>query len=49
MLVVANGAFKSGSTWQYYILKKVTGFVAPPREFLTGWKHPSLDTKKTWV
>lgn len=43
MLIIANGAFKSGSTWLYNILRDLTGFTAPPREYLNPtWKNPSL-------
>jgi len=45
MLAVANGAYKSGSTWQFTILRELTGFGAPPAEFLTRWKHPSLQAR----
>lgn len=43
MLIIANGAFKSGSTWLYNILRDLTGFSPPPRHYLNpAWKNPSL-------
>jgi len=47
MLIIANGAFKSGSTWLYNILRDVTGFTAPPPDYLNpDWKNPSLLPEK---
>ena len=43
MLIVANGAFKSGSTWLYVILVELTGFPPPPKQYLNAdWKNPSI-------
>ncbi len=43
MLIVANGAFKSGSTWLYNILLELTGFPPPPAEYLNPeWRNPSI-------
>src|SRR5262245_40605996 len=46
MLIVANGAYKSGSTWMYFVLKQLRSFEAPPARFLASWRHPSLDLRK---
>ncbi len=47
MLVISNGAFKSGSTWLYNILRCMTGFPPPPEEFLNpNWVNPSIDPEK---
>ncbi len=43
MLIIANGAFKSGSTWQYRILKELTGFEDIPEAYQAGWINPSID------
>lgn len=43
MLVIANGAFKHGSTWLFHILKSVTHFEPPPAEYLNPtWVNPSI-------
>jgi hypothetical protein len=43
MLIVSNGAFKSGSTWLYNILVELTGFAPPPAEYLNPeWRNPSI-------
>lgn len=43
MLLIANGAYKSGSTWLYNILQQLTEFAAPPPEFnRNGWVEPSI-------
>jgi len=43
MLIVLNGAYKSGSTWLYNIVLELTGYGSPPQEFLNPeWKEPSL-------
>src|SRR5690606_36975030 len=43
MLIIANGAFKSGSTWLYNILLELTGFPPPPPEYLNPtWRNPSI-------
>jgi hypothetical protein len=47
MLIIANGAFKSGSTWLYNILKVMTGFPPPPDKYLNpDWVNPSIDPQK---
>ena len=43
MLIIANGAFKSGSTWQYRILKELTQFADIPEQYQAGWINPSID------
>ncbi len=44
MLIVVNGAYKSGSTWLYNITAELmTGFGAPPKPLLhPDWKEPSI-------
>ena len=43
MLVVCNGAYKSGSTWLYNIVRALGGFEDPPARYLNaGWKNPSI-------
>ncbi|MDQ6963042.1 MAG: sulfotransferase domain-containing protein [Mariprofundaceae bacterium] len=37
MLVVCNGAFKSGSTWVYEIVKAITGYPLPPQQYLNPY------------
>lgn len=45
MLIVCNGAFKSGSTWVFEIVKRITGYPLPaelylnPRQTLPDWKE----------
>jgi len=47
MLVIANGAFKSGSTWQYRILKEILPSSDFPREYQNpGWVNTSIDHQK---
>jgi hypothetical protein len=47
MLIVSNGAFKSGSTWLYNILVELTGFPPPPAEYLNpDWRNPSIAPEK---
>lgn len=47
MLVLANGAFKSGSTWLYCAVGRLTGFPPPPDEFRNPrWNTPSIDPEK---
>jgi hypothetical protein len=50
MLVVSNGAFKSGSTWLFMILRSMTGFSPPPTEYWDpNWDDDivySIDPKK---
>lgn len=43
MLVIANGAFKSGSTWQFRILKELSQFPPIPDVYQAEWANPSLD------
>jgi hypothetical protein len=43
MLAIANGAFKSGSSWLFKILCCITQFPPPPKAYLNlEWKNPSL-------
>lgn len=47
MLIVDNGAYKSGSSWLYNILKVVTGESNPLNDYQDpDWIHPSLDKDK---
>lgn len=47
MLIISNGAPKSGSSWLFATLKLLTDYGAPPREYLNPhWGHPSLLPKK---
>ncbi len=47
MLVVSNGAFKSGSTWLFNILRCLTEFAPPPKPFLhPKWVNPSVPSQK---
>jgi hypothetical protein len=47
MLVIANGAFKSGSTWQYRILREIVPPKVLPSEYQnSGWVNESIDPKK---
>lgn len=47
MLVIANGAIKSGSTWLFQILSHMTDFPPPPKEYLNPtWANPSIDPDK---
>lgn len=47
MLIVSNGAFKSGSTWLFNILRCITKFPAPSDEYLNhGWVNPSIHKEK---
>lgn len=47
MLVISNGAFKSGSTWLYNIIAELSDFKAPPEKYLNNaWLHPSLDENR---
>lgn len=47
MLIVSNGAFKSGSTWLFNILRELTTFPAPPVAYLQPhWVNPSIDPKQ---
>jgi hypothetical protein len=43
MLAIANGAFKSGSSWLFKILCCITQFPPPPKPYLNlEWKNPSI-------
>lgn len=43
MLIIANGAFKSGSSWLYQALRHLTGFGSPPASYVNpAWRHPSI-------
>lgn len=46
MLIIANGAFKSGSTWQYQILQQLTQFSPIPEAYQVGWVNSSVDIDK---
>lgn len=47
MLVVANGAFKSGSTWLFHVVRDMTGYGPVPTAYLNSdWKHPSILPEK---
>ena len=47
MLVLANGAFKSGSTWLYVTIQRLTGFPPTPEEFRNpNWRNHSIDPNK---
>ncbi|MGK2956064.1 MAG: sulfotransferase domain-containing protein [Solirubrobacterales bacterium] len=47
MLIVANGAFKCGSTWQYDILRGLVETEPVPEEFRhPKWSNPSIDLEK---
>jgi hypothetical protein len=43
MLIVCNGAYKSGSTWLFNIVRALGGFASPDPRFLNPrWKNPSI-------
>jgi hypothetical protein len=47
MLVISNGAYKSGSTWLFKILYCITQFSPPPKEYLnSNWYNPSINPDK---
>jgi len=47
MLVIDNGAFKSGSSWLYQIICRIKRFEAPPAKYLNpNWVHPSISPDK---
>ncbi|MGH8590541.1 MAG: sulfotransferase domain-containing protein [Gammaproteobacteria bacterium] len=47
MLVLANGAFKSGSTWLYVTVQRLTGFPPTPDEYRNpNWRNHSIAPKK---
>ncbi|WP_456426207.1 sulfotransferase domain-containing protein [Rhodocaloribacter sp.] len=49
MLVIANGAFKSGSTWLFNIVRSMTGFPGIPEAYQNpGWDDPSIAPEKLW-
>jgi hypothetical protein len=43
MLVIANGAAKSGSTWLYNIVDEFSGFERPPSEYLLDEENPNAE------
>jgi hypothetical protein len=44
MLIVSNGAFKSGSTWLTLIVRQMGGFAEPPAEFCNeSWKNNTIE------
>jgi len=46
MLVVANGAYKSGSTWLFRVMHDLTGFKLPPEKFhRAGWAGTGVEPK----
>ena len=45
MLVVANGAAKSGSTWLYNIIDALAAFERPPSEFILDEKNPNPEIR----
>ncbi len=43
MLIVSNGAFKSGSSWLFRIVKLLTDYPSPPEAYLNpAVSHPSI-------
>lgn len=47
MLIVANGAFKCGSTWLFNIVREMTGFPSVPDEYQNhDWVNPSIHPEK---
>lgn len=48
MLIIDNGAFKSGSSWLFKIISCMTNFPAPPTEYLnpTRWRTYLRSLKK---
>lgn len=47
MLVIANGAFKSGSTWLFNIVRELAPFASPPDIYLNPhWIDPSIAPDK---
>jgi len=50
MLVVSNGAFKSGSTWLFNIVREMTGFPPVPDQYLNpDWVNPSIHPEKLYA
>jgi hypothetical protein len=44
MLVLCNGAYKSGSTWLFNIVAQLTAFEFPPPSYRNRkWRNPSID------
>jgi hypothetical protein len=41
MLLIANGAAKSGSTWLYNIVDELTAFERPPSEYILDERNPN--------
>lgn len=41
MLVIANGAAKSGSTWLFNVVEEMTAFERPPAEYILDEKNPN--------
>lgn len=47
MLIIANGGFKSGSTWLFNILQEMTGYSSLPEDYQnSGWINPSIHPDK---
>lgn len=46
MLVIANGAFKSGSTWQRNLLKRFADFVPLPEEYRNKKRDSFIETSR---
>jgi Sulfotransferase domain len=47
MLVICNGAYKSGSTWLFNIVAQLADFKLPPKSYQnTKWRNPSIDPDK---
>jgi len=47
VLVIANGTYKSGSSWLFWLLVTMTGYPFPPDEFARpGWNGTGVAPKK---
>lgn len=47
MLIIANGAYKSGSTWQFNILREITHFEPVPEAYQkANWNNPTLNSTR---
>jgi hypothetical protein len=47
MLVIANGTYKSGSSWLFWLLVGMTGYPFPPEQFARkGWNGTGVEPKK---
>jgi len=47
MIIISNGAYKSGSTWLFNILRELTGFPPPPEQYRNPeWVNPSVHPEK---